>query len=272
MFEDVLVMIRGAGDLASGVAWRLHRCRFPVVLIELPEPLVVRRTVAFAQAVFDGECTVQGTVARLAHDVDQARVLLTQGVLPLLVDPEAESRRDLQPSVLIDAIMAKANTGTAIQDAQFVIGLGPGFHAGQDCHAVVETNRGHDLGRVIWQGEAAPDTKVPGEIGGYRAARVLRSPAPGQVHPYVAIGDRVQEGQLIAWVGSSPAVNTPLVAPFSGMLRGLVHPAVHVQAGMKIGDLDARGERRFCFTISDKSLAVAGGVLEAVLTWLANTR
>ncbi len=258
---DQPILIRGAGDLASGVAWRLHRCGFSVVMTELAEPLVVRRTVSFAEAVFAGETFVQGTLARRAANVGEARDWLAEGVIPVLVDPLTVCRHDLQPAVLVDAIMAKVNTGTAMGDAPLVIALGPGFVAGQDCHAVIETNRGHDLGRVIWQGEAEPDTKTPGEVGGYRGARVLRAPVDGLVHALVPIGSSVAEGQVIARMQ-----DLPVVAPFDGVLRGIVHPSVAVHTGMKIGDLDARAEPRYCFTISDKSLAIAGGVLEAILT------
>jgi xanthine dehydrogenase accessory factor len=260
---DQPILIRGAGDLASGVAWRLHRCGFPVVMVELAEPLVVRRTVSFAEAVFAGQATVDGVLAQRAASVAEARRLLAEGTIPVLIDPAAACRAELRPAVLVDAIMAKVNSGTTIDDAPLVLALGPGFVAGQDCHAVVETNRGHDLGRVLWQGPAEPDTKTPGEVGGYRGARVLRAPADGHLRGHAAIGDTVQEGAVIAHIDG-----TPIVAPFTGVLRGLVHPSVAVYAGMKIGDLDARAEPRFCFTISDKSLAIAGGVLEAILTRL----
>lgn len=262
---DQLILIRGAGDLASGVAWRLHQCGFPVVMTELAEPLVVRRTVAFAEAVFAGETFVQGTLARRAATVAEARDLLAAGIIPVLIDPPAACRSELLPAVLVDAIMAKANTGASMHDAHLVVALGPGFVAGRDCHAVIETNRGHDLGRVLWQGPAEPDTKMPGEVGGYRGARVLRAPADGHIHAHAHIGELVHEGQVIAHVNGAP-----VVAPFAGVLRGMVHPSVAVRAGMKIGDVDARAEPRYCFTISDKSLSIAGGVLEAILTWLAN--
>lgn len=265
LYESI-VLIRGAGDLASGVAWRLHRCGFPVIMTEIERPLVIRRTVAFAEAVYSGETFVQGTHARLAGSVDEARALVARNMIPVLVDPAAACRAELQPPVLVDAIMAKVNTGTRIDDAPLVVALGPGFVAGQDCHAVVETNRGHDLGRVLWQGPPEPDSRQPGEVGGHRGARVLRSPSDGFVHPLVPIGSWVEEGQVIAWVE-----HLPVVAPFGGVLRGIVHPSVAVHAGMKIGDLDARAEPRYCFTISDKSLAIAGGVLEAILTSQAQT-
>ncbi len=259
--ENRLVLIRGAGDLASGVAWRLRRCGFPVVMTEIDRPLAVRRTVSFAEAVFAGQATVEGVIARRAADAGEARRLLAEGVIPVLIDPVAACRAELRPAVLLDAIMAKVNTGTASDDAPLVLALGPGFVAGRDCHAVIETNRGHDLGRVIWQGAAEPDSKTPGEVGGYKGARVLRAPAGGHVDARAAIGDAVQEGQIIAHVDGAP-----IVAPFDGVLRGIIHPSVTVHTGMKIGDLDARAERRYCFTISEKSLAIAGGVLEAILT------
>jgi len=261
ILHDRPVLIRGAGDLASGVAWRLHRCGFPVVMTEIERPLVVRRTVSFAEAAFAGQATVEGITAQRAADGAQARRLLAAGVIPLLIDPAAACRAELHPAVMVDAIMAKANTGTTLDDAPLVVALGPGFTAGIDCHAVIETNRGHDLGRVIWQGGAEPDTRTPGEVGGYKGARVLRAPADGHVHSRAAIGDPVQEGAVIAQIDGAP-----IVAPFDGVLRGIVHPSVLVHTGMKIGDLDARAERRYCFTISEKSLAIAGGVLEAILT------
>lgn len=261
MFNNSVVLIRGAGDLASGVAWRLQRCGFPVVMTELPAPLVVRRTVAFAEAVYSGETFVQGTQARLAASTAEARLLVAQDIIPVLVDPTAACRAELQPAVIVDAIMAKVNTGTTSDDAPLVVALGPGFTAGLDCHAVVETNRGHDLGRVLWQGPAEPDTRLPGEVGGYRGARVLRSPADGFVHGHVAIGSIVEEGQIIAHIDG-----IPIAAPFGGVLRGMIHPNAPVHTGAKIGDLDARAEPRFCFTVSEKALAVAGGVLEAILT------
>ena len=266
MINESAVLIRGAGDLASGVAWRLQRCGFPVVMTEIQLPLVVRRTVSFAEAVFAGQATVEGVAAQRAADVAEARRLLAEGVIPVLVDPGGACRAELAPAMVLDAIMAKVNTGTTIDDAPLVLALGPGFIAGRDCHAVIETNRGHDLGRVLWQGAAEPDSKTPGEVGGYKGARVLRAPADGHVYAHTAIGDTVQEGAVIAQIDGAP-----IVAPFSGMLRGLIHPSVAVHAGMKIGDLDARAEPRYCFTISDKSLAIAGGVLEAILTSQAQT-
>jgi xanthine dehydrogenase accessory factor len=259
--NDRLVLIRGAGDLASGVAARLHRSGFHVVMTELARPLMVRRGVCFGEAVYAGRTCVEGVCAALAPDVPTARELLAQGVIPVLVDPAARSRASLAPRVLVDAIMAKRNTGTRRADAPLVIALGPGFVAGDDCHAVIETNRGHWLGRVIWQGAAQPDTGVPAEIGGRGDARVLRAPAAGILVGHAAIGDRLAAGDLIAAIGEDQ-----VCAPFPGVLRGLLHPGLWVEPGLKIGDLDARAAVEHCFTISDKSLAVAGGVLEAILS------
>ena len=260
-FKRVLVLIKGAGDLASGVAWRLHRCGFPVVMTEIAQPLAVRRGVAFAQAVYAGEMTVQGVTARRVDDIAAAHAALDAGIIPVLVDLQTACRAVLRPAVLVDAIMAKTNTGTRLEDAPLVIALGPGFTAGVDCHAVVETNRGHDLGRVLWAGSAMANTGVPGEIGGRAAERVLRAPCAGRLHPLHAIGDRVEAGEVIATVNGEE-----VRAPFAGVLRGLIHESVSLVPGMKIGDVDPRAIREHCFTISDKSLAVAGGVLEAILS------
>jgi len=264
----LLVLIRGAGDLASGVAARLHRCGFPVVMTELPQPLMVRRAVCFGEAVYEGEMVIEELSARRVPDVAQARRALAARVIPILVDPPAACRAELAPAVLVDGIMAKHNTGSAPttrSDAPLVIGLGPGFTAQVDCHAVVETQRGHWLGRVYWEGSALPDTGIPGEIGGEGAGRVLRAPADGLLTAHVEIGVAVAAGQQIATVAG-----IEVRAGCAGVVRGLIRSGLRVTAGMKIGDIDPRGERVHCFTISDKSLAVGGGVLEAILTKMMN--
>jgi len=260
-FQHVVVLIKGAGDLASGVAYRLHRCGFPVVMTEIARPLAVRRGVAFAQAVYAGEMTLQGLTARRVDDVAAARAAPDEGIIPVLVDPQAACRAALRPAVLVDGIMAKANTGTRLEDAPLVVALGPGFAAGVDCHVVVETNRGHDLGRVLWTGSAMADTGVPGQVGGQTARRVLRSPCAGRLHPRHVIGDRVEAGEIIATVNGEQ-----VRAPFAGVLRGLIHESVPLTPGMKMGDVDPRAISQHCFSISDKSLAIAGGVLEAILS------
>lgn len=261
LFEHVPVLVRGGGDLASGVIYRLTKAGFPVYVTELARPLAIRLTVSFAAAVYEGEIIIEGIRARRVDDVAQAREALVQGIVPVLVDEAGTVLAALRPAVVVDARMAKRNLGTTRDDAPLVIALGPGFEAGVDCHAVIETNRGHYLGRVIWRGAAEPDTGQPGSVQGHVADRVLRAPADGLVMPHVRIGDRVQQGDLIASVNGEP-----VLAPFDGVLRGLIHPSAPVQRGLKIGDVDPRGNRDHCFTLSEKSLAIGGGVLEAVLS------
>ncbi len=262
------ILVKGAGDLASGVALRLHRAGFAVVMTELPYPLTVRRMAAFAQAIFDGVTQVEGVEARRCT-ADEVSVVLARGVIPLVVDPAATLVKRLRPAVLVDAIMAKQNTGTRLEDAPLVVALGPGFTVGVDCHAVIETDRGHELGRVLRQGSAAPDTGLPGALPGLppTASRVLRAPQAGYVTPHCAIGDTVAAGTLLATVGEGEAAPAPVLAPFAGVVRGLIHPSVRVEAGMKIGDLDPRARPAYCFTVSDKALAVGGGVLEVVCAY-----
>ena len=263
LFTDNLVLLKGAGDLGTGVAWRLHRVGFPVVIAELAQPLVVRRTVSFASAIYEREITVEDITARRVESVDRVERLLKDGIIPVLIDPETRAREILKPLILIDAIMAKRNTGTRIADAPFVLALGPGFTPNVDCHAVIETQRGHNLGRAWWNRAAEPNSSVPGEIGGKSAERILRAPCDGEVKSKMEIGDSVALGDVIALVN-----DTEVIAPFDGMLRGLVHDGLVVQAGMKIGDIDPRANRENCFTISDKSLAIGGGALEAILSWM----
>ncbi len=260
------ILIKGGGDLATGVAARLFHAGFPVAITELPAPTMVRRAVCFGSAVYEGEITVEDLTA-VRVEMDDIDTCLAQGKIPVVIDPAAETLTRWRPRVLIDAIIAKRNTGTRITDAPLVIALGPGFIAGQDCHYVIETNRGHWLGRIISQGAAQTNTNTPGAVKGQTKSRVLRAPAAGNVIPRAAIGDTVQAGQLIAKVNGHP-----VHAPFDGVLRGLVHPNVTVTPGYKIGDVDPRGVREHCFTISEKSLAIGGGVLEAILRQRAEGR
>lgn len=257
MCEDAVVVIKGAGDLASGVILRLHRAGLRLVATEIEQPTTVRRTVAFSEAIYGGEVEVEGLRARKITDFDDIPRAWSEGVVPVLVDPRAEVVPRLRPAVVVDAVIAKRNLGTRISDAAVVIGLGPGFEAGVDVHAVVETNRGHHLGRVLWHGSAEPDTGVPGEIAGQGPQRLLRAPSPGLFRGERAIGDRVEAGEVVGWVDQ-----TPVKAGIAGVLRGLLHDGLCVYPGMKIGDVDPRAARGHCFTISDKSLAIAGGVLE----------
>ena len=253
------VVIRGAGDLASGVALRLWRAGMDVVLLDVEKPTAIRRTVAFSEAIVHGEQCVEDVTARLAA-VETVEETLAAGCIPVLVDPEGRSIRKLKPDALVDAILAKRNLGTGISDAPVVIGVGPGFTAGVDCHAVVETMRGHTLGRVIREGSAIPNTGIPGLIGGFAGERVLRAPAAGLFHPLRSIGDAVTEGEILATVEGKP-----MVATLTGTLRGILPEGTEVFPGMKAGDIDPRCQRSHCFTASDKALAVGGGVLEAIL-------
>ena len=253
------VVIRGAGDLASGVALRLWRAGMDVVLLDVEKPTAIRRTVAFSEAIVHGEQTVEDLTARLAT-AETAEETLAAGMIPVLVDPEGRSIPTLRPDALVDAILAKRNLGTEITDAPVVIGVGPGFTAGVDCHAVVETMRGHTLGRVIREGSAIPNTGIPGLIGGFAGERVLRAPAAGLFHPLRDIGDAVTEGEILATVEGKP-----MAATLTGTLRGILPEGTEVFPGMKAGDIDPRCQRSHCFTASDKALAVGGGVLEAIL-------
>ncbi len=260
---DALVVIRGGGDLASGVAFRLFRAGFGVAITEIREPTAVRRTVSFAEAIYAGETTVEGVRACRAASHREALQLLEQGMVPVLVDPEAKCIQRLRPRAVVDGIMAKRNTGTSINDAPVVIGLGPGFTAGLDCHAVIETNRGHHLGRVIVDGAAGADTGVPGAIAGETERRVLRSPGAGELRAKHAIADLVRPGDVVAEVDGQP-----VLSQLDGVLRGLLHDGLAVRPGLKVGDVDPRAKPEHCFTVSDKSLAVAGGALEAIMMLL----
>jgi len=265
MNDRALVVVKGGGDLATGVAYHLFRAGFRVLVTEVAQPLAVRRAVSFAQAVYSGEHVVDGVTARRACSVDEASTL--QGVIPVLIDPQASSVHELRPHVLIDGIMAKANTGTRLCDAATVIALGPGFTAGIDCHAVIETSRGEAMGRVITCGSASADTAIPGEVGGETTRRVLRAPISGRLHALREIGDGVCPGDIVALVDG-----TPVESQIGGVLRGLLHDGVHVSAGTKLGDVDPRSQRELCFTMSDKSLAVGAGALEAVRCFLIRRR
>lgn len=266
-FRDALVLVRGGGDLASGVIFRLHHAGFPVIVAELAHPMLVRRSVSFGEAVYSGQVVVEGV--RAEHVVVDSPLYAVQQLIrminqtetiPVIVDPEGIfTVQTLHPVVIVDARMAKRNLGTTRHDAPMVVALGPGFEARLDCHAVVETQRGHHLGRVIWHGAAAANTGEPGERGGQSRSRVLRAPLDGYMQPHAKIGDAVQAGQMIAQIDGAA-----IVAGFDGVLRGLIHESVFVSAGMKVGDLDPTASREDCFTISDKALAIGGGVLEAV--------
>ena len=260
MCASPIVLILGGGDLASGTALRLYRAGLRVVMTELPQPLAVRRLVCFAEAIYAGETTVEGINARRVKDpTDAMKVLmvLSRGQIPVLVDAQMESVKALHPTIVVDGRMLKGVAQLIPELIKLIIGLGPGFVPGKNCHAAVETNRGHRLGRVLWQGEPEADTGVPEG----QPERIMRSPADGTLLAHAAIGEHVVLGQVVAEVAGQP-----VKAMLTGVLRGLLHADVQVCKGMKLGDVDPRDDPEFCTLVSDKSLAVGGGVLEAILS------
>jgi xanthine dehydrogenase accessory factor len=260
----MIVLIRGGGDLASGIALRLYRAGLRIVITELPEPLAVRRLVSFSEAVYNGETSVEGISAKRVNDPgDSLRILniFTKGQIPVLVDPEGIAIRSVHPTVVVDARMLKKAVPVPEERINLLIGLGPGFTAGANCHAAVETNRGHTLGRVYWTGGPQGDTGIPDAVQDQRVERVLRAPADGELVAHAQLGDIIEEGQLIAEVGGQP-----VLAKFRGALRGLLRSGLQATSGLKIGDLDPRADSSLCWLVSDKSLAVAGGVMEAILS------
>jgi xanthine dehydrogenase accessory factor len=255
----LLVVVKGAGDLATGVALAFHAAGFGVIMTELLQPTAIRRTVSFAEAVYAGSQTVEGVHAELST-VEGWKTVLEAGNIAVIVDPRGAVLGAAGASVLVDAIVAKTNTGTARKDGAVVIALGPGFSAGTDVDAVIETMRGHELGRVISDGSARPNTGMPGDIGGQTSDRVLRAPCDGSVVQYLRIGEMVTRGDVVMRVEGQP-----VIAPFDGCLRGIISDKVRVHKGMKIGDVDPRGEARFVNAVSDKARAVGRAALEAAL-------
>lgn len=256
-----LVIVRGGGDIASGTIHRLTKCGFRVIVLEIEKPTVIRRTVSFASAIYENEITIEGVKGVRVDSIQEAIDKLDDKVVPVLVDECFESIDKLHPDIVIDAILAKKNLGTKREMAPIVIGLGPGFIADKDVHAVIETNRGHNLGKVIYDGETEKNTGIPGNIEGYSWERVIRSPGIGITITKAKIGDIVEKGDCVGCVD-----DLPVLAPISGVVRGLIKSDIKVTQNFKIGDVDPRGKIDHCFTISDKARAVAGGVLEAILT------
>ena len=257
--DERIVLVKGGGDLGTGVALRLFQHDYHVVVTELPQPLVVRRKVAVASAIYEERVTIEGVEARRAQDVAGIRAAWAVGHIPVIVDPETRLAQELWPCAVVDAIMAKRNMGTTIADAPIVVALGPGFCAGVDCRAVVETERGPNLGRVYFNGSTAPDSGLPGEIGGEAARRVLRAPRDGSFVGRVRIGDLVRAGDVVGQVDGQP-----VTAAIPGVVRGLLISGVAVRAGTKVGDVDPRGDPALCSRVSDKAWKVADGVLEAL--------
>jgi xanthine dehydrogenase accessory factor len=261
--ENIIVLIKGGGEIASGVAHRLSRCHFRVCMTEIPKPQAVRREVSFCEAVYEGEKTVEGITAKRVNSYDEVVEAWNSDLIPLIIDTTASIKDILKPVVLVDAIMAKKNLGTKITDAPLVIALGPGFCAGKDAHLVVETKRGHNLGKIIKEGEAEKDTGIPGMIEGFSIERVLRAPKNGTLSIVKEIGASVKAGDLVALVN-----DFPIKTKINGIIRGLLRDGAEVWEGMKTGDVDPRGIKEYYYTISDKANAIGGGVLEGILYYL----
>jgi xanthine dehydrogenase accessory factor len=262
MSQNNTILIRGGGDLATGVALRLHRAGIRVVISELAQPLAVRRTVSFSEAVYEGQYTVEGVTARLI-EANQFSAWNDADEIPIIIDPNADILSTFTFPVVVDARLIKQPPAPLPVDVPLHIGLGPGFTAGSDCHAVIETRRSHTLGRVYWTGTTQPDSGEP--EGDPR--RVLRAPQDGVIFAHIQIGDQLLAGQLIAEIRSDNEKQTAeIMSPFAGILRGLIREGLHVTKGMKIGDIDARGDVSACYLVSDKALAIGGGVLEAILS------
>jgi len=254
------VLIRGGGDLASGVALRLFHAGIKLVVTEIGQPMAVRRLVSFAEAVYSNRVIIEEVTAQKSIGLQEILNCLAAGVVPVVVDPEARIRMALNPLVVIDGRMTKRAPEYDLSYAPFIIGLGPGFEVGKNCHAIVETKRGPFLGRVYWQGSAEEDTGLPEMVGNFQTERVLRAPGDGIFRARLQIGDAAKKGEVVADVDGKP-----VLAHFDGMVRGLLHDGQVVHTGIKVGDLDPRLDTRLCSMVSDKALAVGGGVLEAIL-------
>lgn len=264
-----LVVVRGGGDIASGTIQKLYACGYSVLILEVANPSAIRRNVAFSEAVYEGTQTIEGITCYRAENVEEAKVFLRQGRLTLLVDPFADCLKEFEPIALVDGIIAKKNLGTHKGMAPITVALGPGFTAGKDADAdvdaVIETMRGHSLGRIIYQGSAMPNTGVPGKVSGYDKERVVYSPAEGIMRNVCRITFNVKKGEIISYIDTPEGV-VPVYATLDGLLRGLLRDGYPVTKGFKIADIDPRREEyKNCFTISDKARCIAGGVLEAIL-------
>ncbi len=263
--EKDWILVRGGGDIATGTIYKLCKCGFRVLVTETAHPSAIRRYVAFSEAVYQGKMTVEDMTATLVENWEDAWKVMEQGRPAILIDPECSILKEHRPAVVVDAILAKKNLGTNRNMAKRTIGLGPGFEAGVDVDYVIETKRGHNLGRVIKTGTAAANTGIPGVIGGYGKERVIHAPADGTLISKAHISDLVQKDQVIAVIESENSI-TPIYASITGILRGIIRDGYPVTKGFKIADIDPReSEKENCFTISDKARCIAGGVLEAIL-------
>lgn len=268
MGTNNLIIVRGGGDIATGTIHRLHQAGFRELVLETEHPAAIRRQVALSEAVYDGAAVVEGVKAVRLDTLSQMDQVIRDGNVPLIVDPEGKTIRELKPVVVVDAILAKKNLGTTRGMAPLTVGLGPGFTAGSDVDVVIETMRGHNLGRIIRGGSALPNTGIPGNIGGYTAERVMHAAAAGIFHNVRAIGDVVEKGDEIAWIETGEKKHVPVKATLTGIIRGLLREGYPVTEGFKLADIDPRqSELANCFTISDKARCIAGSVLEVVCAY-----
>lgn len=257
---DLVVLIKSGGELGSAIAHRLYHCHFRLCITEVARPLAVTRGVTFSEAIYDGHMEIEGVTARLVNSPQQVARVWEAGEIPIMVDPQASVKDFLRPDVLVDAIMAKRNTGTSMSDAPWVIGVGPGFRAGQDVHVVIETNHNNNLGRLILEGEAEKDTAIPVAIGGYTFQRVAHAPFGGPFRAERKLGDTVSAGDILGWIGDSP-----VRAEISGLLRGLLRSGVEIQKDTKMLEIDPAAQKEECGRIRGAPRAVAGGMVEAIL-------
>ena len=261
-----LIIVRGGGDLATGTIHRLWSAGLPVLVLEAEYPAAIRRQVSISEAVYDGRTVVEGMEGVLIHDIRHADEVLEKGCVPVLVDPSGKAIGELHPTAVVDAILAKKNLGTHRGMAPLTVALGPGFEAGKDVDVVIETKRGHNLGRVIRSGSAYPNTGIPGMIGGYAAERVLHAPEAGVFHNICRIGDLAEKGEKIAWIEREDGSECPVYASIPGIIRGLLREGYPIPKGFKIADIDPRKEELVnCFTISDKARCIGGSVLEVII-------
>ncbi|WP_036931935.1 selenium-dependent molybdenum cofactor biosynthesis protein YqeB [Proteocatella sphenisci] len=254
------VLIKGGGDIASGIACRLFECGFSIIMTEIPKPTAIRRSVSFCTAVYEGAFELEGIKAILCKDISDCLFAISNANIGVIVDELAQIKNEWKPDIIIDAILAKKNLGLEKDDAPITIGIGPGFCAQIDCDCVIESQRGHNLGRCIYDGYASPNTGVPGDIGGYSKERVIKSPSSGIYNAVLPIGSYVKKGHILALVD-----DVPVLASIDGILRGQLKGGLFVQSGMKVADIDPRAQIEHCFSVSDKARSLGGGVLEAIL-------
>ena len=260
MIENKVVIVRGGGDLASGTINRLHNMGFKVLVLEIEKPNFIRRKVCYGQAVYEKEFLLEGIVSERADNLDEIKNIWADGRIPVYIDSQMEIVSKIKPIAVIDAIIAKKNLGMRKGIAPITIALGPGFEAGKNVDVVIETQRAHNLGRIIFEGFAAENTGVPGIIKGYGKERVIHAPASGKLKIVHDIGSIVQKDEIIAYIDS-----VPVYASLTGLIRGMIREGSIVEKGLKISDIDPREEElKNCYTISDKARTISGGVAEAL--------